>query len=89
MSNIEYIALCTQYQELKRMREEITAEMDGIADQIKTAMGTAETVTAGQYKIRYTTVNGSRLDSAALKKALPDIAARFTVATVQKRFTIN
>lgn len=89
MSNPEYIALCTQYQELKRMREEITAEMDGIADQIKTAMGTAETVTAGQYKIRHTTVNGSRLDSAALKKALPEIAARFTVATVQKRFTIN
>lgn len=89
MSNPEYIALCTQYQELKRLKEEITAEMDGIADQIKNAMGNAETVTAGQYKIRHTTVNGSRLDSAALKKALPDIAARFTVATVQKRFTIN
>lgn len=89
MSNADYINLCTQYQELKRLKEEITAEMDGIADLIKNAMGTAETVTAGQYKIRYTTVNGSRLDSAALKKALPDIAARFTVATVQKRFTIN
>ena len=89
MSNAEYITLCTQYQELKRMKEEITAEMDGIADQIKTAMGTAETVTAGQYKIRHTTVNGSRLDSAALKKALPEIAARFTMATVQKRFSIN
>ena len=47
MSNAEYITLCTQYQELKRMKEEITAEMDGIADQIKAAMGTAETVTAG------------------------------------------
>lgn len=89
MSNPEYIALCTQYQELKRLKEEITAEMDGIADQIKTAMGTAETVTAGQYKIRHTTVNGSRLDSVALKKALPEIAARFSVATVQKRFSIN
>ena len=53
MSNPEYIALCTQYQELKRLKEEITAEMDGIADQIKAAMGTAEMVTAGQYKIRY------------------------------------
>ena len=89
MSISEISTLCTQYQELKRLKEEITAEMDGIADQIKNAMGTAETVTAGQYKIRYTTVNGSRLDSAALKKALPDIVARFTVATVQKRFTIN
>ena len=89
MSTPEYITLCTQYQELKRMKEEITAEMDGIAEQIKTAMGPAEMVTAGQYKIQYTTVNGFRLDSAALKKALPEIAARFTVATVQKRFPIN
>lgn len=89
MSISELSALCTQYQELKRMREEITAEMDGIADQIKAAMGTAETVTAGQYKIRNTTVNGSRLDTAGLKKALPEIAARFTVTTVQKRFSIN
>lgn len=89
MSNAEYITLCTQYQELKRMKEEITAEMDGIADQIKNAMGTAETVIAGQYKIKHTTVNGSRLDTTALKKQLPEIAARFTVAIVQKRFTIN
>ena len=89
MSNDEYITLCTQYQEVNRMNEEITAEMDGIAAQIKTAMGPAETVTAGQYKIRHTTVNGSRLDTAGLKKQLPEIAARFTVATVQKRFTIN
>ena len=89
MSIPEISTLCTQYQELKRMKEEITAEMDGIADQIKNAMGTAETVTAGQYKIKHTTVNGSRLDSAALKKQLPEIAARFTVATVQKRFSIN
>ena len=66
MSNPEYIALCTQYQELKRMKEEITAEMDGIADLIKSAMGTAETVPAGQYKLRHTTVNGSRLDTAGL-----------------------
>ena len=89
MSNADYITLCTQYQELKRMKEEITAEMYGIADQIKDAMGIAETVTAGQYTIRHTTVNGSRLDTAGLKKQLPEIAARFTVATVQKRFTIN
>lgn len=89
MSNPEYIALCTQYQELKRLKEEITAEMDSIADQIKAAMGTAEVVTAGPYKIRHTTVSGSRLDTTGLKKALPDIVARFTVTTVQKRFTIS
>ena len=89
MSINELTTLCTSYQELKRMREEITAEMENISDQIKAAIGTAETVTAGQYKIRHTTVNGSRLDTTGLKKALPEIAARFTIPTVQKRFTIN
>lgn len=89
MSINELTSLCTNYQELKRMREEITAEMENISDQIKNAIGTAETVTAGQYKIKYTTVNGSRLDTTGLKKALPGIAAAFTIPTVQKRFTIT
>lgn len=89
MSTTEYISLCTEYQELKRMREDIAAEMEAIADRLKAAMGDAESVTAGPYKIRYATVNGSRLDAAGLKKQLPEIAARFTVATVQKRFTIS
>lgn len=89
MNTTEYIRLCTEYQELKRMREDIAAEMEAIADRLKAAMGDAESVTAGPYRIRNTTVNGSRLDSAALKKALPDVAERFTVQTTQKRFTIS
>ena len=89
MSNPEYIALCTQYKELKRLKEEITAEMETISDTIKAAMGTTEKLVAGQYKIMYTTVNGSRLDTTKLKKALPEIAAAFTVSTSSRRFTIN
>lgn len=89
MSNPEYIALCTQYQELKRLKEEITAEMETVADTIKAAMGTTEKLVAGQYKIMYTTVNGSRLDTTKLKKALPEIAAAFTISTSSRRFTIN
>ena len=89
MSTTELITLCTQYKELQRLQEEITAEMDGIKDAIKTAMGTTEKLVAGQYKIMYTTVNGSRLDTTKLKKAMPEIAAAFTVSTSSRRFTIN
>lgn len=89
MSTTELTALCTQYKELQRLREEITAEMETISDTIKTAMGTTEKLVAGQYKIMYTTVNGSRLDTTKLKKALPEIAAAFTVSTSSRRFTIN
>lgn len=89
MSTAELTALCTQYKELQRLKEEITAEMETISDTIKTAMGTTEKLVAGQYKIMYTTVNGSRLDTTKLKKALPEIAAAFTVSTSSRRFTIN
>ena len=87
MSTTELITLCTQYKELQRLQEEITAEMDGIKDAIKTAMGTTEKLVAGQYKISYTTVNGSRLDTAKLKKALPEVAERYTKTSETKRFT--
>lgn len=89
MSTTELTALCTQYKELQRLKEEITAEMETISDTIKAAMGTTEKLTAGQYKIMYTTVNGSRLDTTKLKKALPEIAAAFTISTSSRRFTIN
>lgn len=89
MSNNELMRLCSQYKNLKRMQEEIAEELEAVADAIKSAMGDAELIRVGEYKITHKTVNGSRLDSAALRKALPDIAARFTVATVQKRFTIS
>ena len=89
MSTTELTALCTEYKELQRLREEITAEMETISDTIKSAMGTTEKLVAGQYKIMYTTVNGSRLDTTKLKKALPEIAAAFTVSTSSRRFTIN
>lgn len=89
MSINELTTLCTEYKELQRLREEITAEMETISDTIKASMGTTEKMVAGQYKISYTTVNSSRLDTTGLKKAMPDIAAAFTVSTSSRRFTIN
>lgn len=89
MSINEYITTCRQYKELQRMREEIDAELAALADEIKKAMGDIDTVTAGEYKITNKTVNSSRLDTTALKKELPEIAARFTVSTVQTRFQIR
>ena len=80
---------CREYRELLRMREEITAEMESLADQIKAIMGNQETVTAGEYKITNKTVVSSRLDTTAIKAALPDIAKRFTKTSTYKRFAIN
>ena len=68
--------------------EEAQAEVEALKDEIKAAMGEAEAVQAGEYKISWKNVTSSRLDTAALKKALPEIAARFTRESTTRRFTI-
>ena len=85
----ELITLCREYRELQRMSEEISAEMDALKERIRAAMGENDTVTAGEYKITNKAVSSSRIDSVALKKALPDIAAQFTKTTVSRRFVIS
>ena len=84
----ELPTLCREYRELQRMGEEIAAEMDALKERIRAAMGENDTVTAGEYKITNKAVSSSRLDSAALKKALPEIAAQFMKTTVSRRFVI-
>ena len=75
--------------ELKRMREELDAEITAAEEEIKQAMGTEETLLAGAFKVTWKSVTSSRLDSTALKKALPEIAARFMKQTTTRRFSIN
>lgn len=78
-----------ELQELKRMREELDAEIEAAQDAIKAAMGDSESVTAGAYKITWKPVESSRIDTKALKAALPEIAARFTVTSTARRFCVN
>ena len=77
-----------ELQELKRLREELDAEMTALEDEIKASMGDAEQITAGAFKITWKAVASSRLDTTALRKALPDVAARFMKQTTVRRFTI-
>ena len=89
MSINEIEAKAHELQELKRLREELDAEIEAAQDAIKAAMGDQETITAGAYRISWKPVTSSRLDSKALKAALPDVAARFTVTSTVRRFTVN
>ena len=75
--------------ELKRMKEELEAEIAAAEDEIKAVMGSEETLLAGAFKVSWKTFTSSRLDSTALKKALPEIAAKFTKTTTARRFSIN
>ena len=89
MSINEIASKAQELQELKRLREELDAEIEAATDAIKAAMGDAETVTAGAYKITWKPVESSRIDTKALKAALPDVAARFTVTSTVRRFCVN
>lgn len=78
-----------ELQELKRMREELEAEITAIEDAIKAGMGEREELTAGAYKVTWKPVTSRRIDTAAMKKALPEVCERFMKETVVRRFCVN
>ena len=75
--------------ELKRMKEELEAEIAAAEDAIKAVMGDEELLTAGVYKVSWKTFTSSRVDTTALKKALPEVAVAYTKTTTGRRFSIN
>lgn len=84
----EFEKLCNEYRENKRLIEELEAMNESIKSDIIAIMGDRETVIEGAAKAILKTVTTSRLDSKALKEALPDIAQAYTKETQYKRFTI-
>lgn len=90
MSNMEIASKVAELRELKRMSEELQAEIDGVQDAIKAhmnALGTDE-LSGIDYKITWKPVTTTRLDAKALTKALPDIAERFTKTSTTRRFCV-
>lgn len=88
MSMNELEIKCRELRELQRLIEEATAEAEAIKDAIKAHMGDSETAYAGEYKITYKAVTSSRIDTTALKKAMPEIAQAFTKTSTSRRFSV-
>lgn len=88
MSINELEAKARELRQLQALIDEAQAEAEALKDQIKAAMGDAETVQAGEYKITWKPVKSSRIDTAALKRALPDVAQAFTRETTTRRFCV-
>ena len=89
MSNPNMEAKVKELMELKRMKEEIEAEIAAAEDEIKGVMGNEETLLAGAFKVDWKTVITSRIDTAALKKVMPEIAERFMKQTTTRRFCVR
>ena len=68
---------------------DVLHEIAAAEDAIKAVMGDEELLTAGAYKVSWKTFTSSRLDSTALKKALPEVAAAYTKTTTVRRFSVG
>ena len=89
MSNPNMESKVKELMELRRMREEIDAEIAAAEDEIKRVMGDEETLLAGAFKVDWKTVVSSRIDTTALKKVFPEIAERFMKQTTTRRFCVR
>ena len=90
MSINEMNSKIKELRELRRMANELAAEMESIQDSIKQHMTAAgvDTVSGTDWKVTYKTVISSHIDTTALKKALPDLAEQFTKTTTARRFCV-
>lgn len=88
MSISEMEAKVRELRQLQALIEEAQAEAEAIKDALKAAMGDSESIQAGEYKITWKAVTSSRIDTTALRKALPDVAERFTRETTTRRFWV-
>ena len=79
-----------ELRELRRMADELTAAIDTIQDAIKAEMTAAgvDVLTGSDWKATWKPITSSRIDTAALKKALPDLAAQFTETSTVRRFSV-
>ena len=89
MSIHEMEAAARELRQLQALIEEAQAEADALKDRLKAALGDAESVQAGEYRITWKAITSSRIDTAALKKALPDVAERFSIRSTARRFSVT
>ena len=71
-----------------RMQEEAAAMVEALKDQLKQHMTAAgvDTLAGTEHKATYKAVTSSRIDTAALKKDMPELAQKYTKTTETRRF---
>lgn len=89
MSNPNMESQIKDLLELKRMREELDAEIEAAEDAIKSIMGDEETLLAGAFKVTWTPYTTSRFDSVRFKKDHAELAAAYTKTTTTRRFSVR
>ena len=81
-------SLMREIAEYTRMAEEIAATLDSLKDTLKKHMeeNGLDSIAGSEHKASYKTVTSSRIDTTALKRDMPEIAAKYTETTETRRF---
>lgn len=79
-----------ELRELRRMADDLGAEIAALEDSIKNHMSDLETDTihGTDFKITWKAVTSNRLDSKALKEAAPELWEKFTKTITTRRFIV-
>lgn len=80
--------LMREIAEYSRMAEEIGATLDSLKDSLKKYMNEngLDSIAGNEHKASYKAVTSSRIDTTALKRDMPEIAAKYTKTTETRRF---
>lgn len=81
-------SLMREIAEYTRMAEEIAATLDSLKDTLKKHMeeNGLDSIAGSEHKASYKAVTSSRIDTTALKRDMPEIAAKYTKTTNTRRF---
>ena len=90
MATNEIISKLNELSELRRMADELNAEIEAIQDAFKAHMTEADTdtITAGAFKVTWKAVTSTRIDTTALRKDLPEIWQEYGKTTTTRRFSV-
>ena len=87
-ANNSIVSKVNELMELRKMADELNAEMETLIDSIKDYMGSEETMMAGSYKVTWKETVSRRVDTAALKKVLGDALDEYTKTITTRPFKV-
>lgn len=90
MSMNEMEAKVSELRELRRLADDLAAEIGALEDDLKAYMtaNNADELHGPSFKITWKPITSSRLDSKALKTAAPELWERFTKTITTRRFIL-
>lgn len=91
MGNLELSRVAKRARKLQLQIDALTADLEALKNTLKSEMEQREvdTLAGDDWKVTYKTVISNRLDTTAIKRELPEVAARYNKQVYSKRFTLS